>query len=278
MTAPVIRTMAPGDVDFAISLAAKEGWNPGLSDGPCFYAADKDGFLISELDGQPVASISAVRYNEHFGFVGLYIVVPEVRHKGYGWQLWQHAMQHLDGCNVGLDAVTEQEATYKKVGFSTHYRSARFQGRGGGEMPTGVIPLFRVPFEQVLAYDAQCFPAPRPEFLQAWLSAPSIHSHAIMDGGRLKGFGVIRPCGTGYKIGPLFADDETSADTIYRALCASVDDQPVFLDVIEPNTAAQALPVRYSMDEVFVTVRMYTRGEPAMDTSKIFGVTSFELG
>ena len=33
---PVIRTMTRDDLDFAIRLAAKEGWNPGLSDADCF--------------------------------------------------------------------------------------------------------------------------------------------------------------------------------------------------------------------------------------------------
>ncbi|WP_222705793.1 GNAT family N-acetyltransferase [Salidesulfovibrio onnuriiensis] len=278
MSQPVIRTMTRSDVNFAMGLAAAEGWNPGLSDGGCFFEADRNGFFLSELNGAPVASISAVHYNDAFGFVGLYIVVPEARHKGYGWELWRHAMAHLEGCNVGLDAVTEQEATYRRAGFRTHYRSARFQGAVGGDMPMGATPLSNVSFDQVLAYDAQCFPAPRSEFMHAWLHAPSVKSFGVLDGGDLKGFGVIRPCGVGYKIGPLFADDEATADTLFRALCASVEGGPVFLDVIEPNAMARALTKRYGMDEVFVTVRMYTRGEPAMDKGKIFGVTSFELG
>ncbi len=278
MCDPGIRTMTREDVDFAIKLAADEGWNPGLSDAGCFHVADRHGFSISEQNGKPVATISAVRYSDDFGFVGLYIVTPEARHKGYGWQIWRHAMRHLGGCNVGLDAVTEQEATYKKAGFSTYYRSARYQSVGGGDMPDGVVSLSTVPFDRVLAYDALCFPASRSEFMHAWLHAPSVHSYGVMEDDEFKGFGVIRPCGMGYKIGPLFADDEAVADTLFRALCASVDDQPVFLDVIEPNKAAQALPKRYGMEEVFVTVRMYTKGEPAIDLGKIFGVTSFELG
>ena len=37
------------EVAFAIDLAAREGWNPGLHDAECFFAADPDGFLIGEL-------------------------------------------------------------------------------------------------------------------------------------------------------------------------------------------------------------------------------------
>ena len=35
-----VRTMQREDVAFAIDLAAREGWNPGLHDAECFFAAD----------------------------------------------------------------------------------------------------------------------------------------------------------------------------------------------------------------------------------------------
>jgi hypothetical protein len=57
-----IRPMQREELAFAIELAAAEGWNPGLHDAQCFYAADPGGFLIGELAGEPVGCISAVSY------------------------------------------------------------------------------------------------------------------------------------------------------------------------------------------------------------------------
>lgn len=275
---PIIRTMTREDVDFAIRLAAKEGWNPGLSDAECFYAADPEGFFVSERNGESVGTISAVRYEGGFGFVGLYIMVPEARGKGWGMELWNHAMDHLKGCNVGLDAVTAQEQTYARSGFSTFYRSARYEGMGGGTRPEGVVRLESVEFAKVAAYDRQCFPGARENFMQTWLAAPGAQGFGVLDGENLAGFGVIRPCAKGYKIGPLFADNAGIAESLYLALTAAIPGEKVYLDIIEPNTAAGALVKKYGLTEVFVTVRMYTGNEPDMDTDKIFGVTSFELG
>jgi len=275
---PTIRTMTRDDVDFAIRMAAREGWNPGLSDAECFYAADPEGFFVSELDGEPVATISAVRYGEDFGFVGLYIVTPDARGKGYGMELWQHAMTHLEGRNVGLDAVTEQEHTYVKSGFSSYYRSTRFEGIGGGSKPANVVPLTTVDFAQVVEYDRKCFPGARDNFMHAWLEAVGATGFAVMDGKRLAGFGVLRPCAMGYKIGPLFADDGEVAASLFQALTASIPGEKFYLDVVEPNIAAMALAKKHDLTEVFVTVRMYTGDAPDMDMDKIFGVTSFELG
>lgn len=275
---PTIRTMTREDVDFAVRLAAREGWNPGLSDADCFHAADPDGFFISELNGEPIGTMSAVRYDDGFGFLGFYIMVPQARGKGYGMELWNHAVQHVDDCIVGLDAVTEQEATYKKSGFRPVYRSTRFEGRGGGSRPDAVTPLEKVDLAAVLDYDRACFPGEREEFMTAWLDAAGARGFAVMDGDRLAGFGVARPCVKGYKIGPLFADNGEAAEAIYQALKASIGPEQFYLDVIEPNKAAMKLVEREGLDEVFVTVRMYRGGEPEVDTDKVFGVTSFELG
>ncbi len=275
---PTIRTMTREDVDFAIRQAAKEGWNPGLSDAECFYAADPDGFFISELNGEPIATISAVRYEDNFGFLGLYIVTPDARGKGYGMELWDHAIKHLEGCNIGLDAVTEQEQTYAKAGFSTFYRSTRFEGVGGGSKPDGVVSLSDVDFAKIVEYDRQCFPGARKNFMQTWLDATGATGFGVMDGDKLTGFGVIRPCAMGYKIGPLFADNAETAETIYQALVSRIPGEKFYLDVIEPNEAAGALAKLHNLEEVFVTVRMYTGAAPEMDMNKIFGVTSFELG
>ena len=48
------------ELAFAIDLAAHEGWNPGLHDAECFFAADADGFLIGEVGDKPVGCISAI--------------------------------------------------------------------------------------------------------------------------------------------------------------------------------------------------------------------------
>jgi len=41
-----IRRMTRDEVEFAIDLAAEEGWNPGIHDGECFYATDPNGFFV----------------------------------------------------------------------------------------------------------------------------------------------------------------------------------------------------------------------------------------
>lgn len=273
-----IRRMTRAEVDLAIEWAAMEGWNPGLHDAHCFHATDPEGFLIAYLGSDPVGCISVVAYDDSFGFLGLYIVRPEFRGKGYGLQLWKAGMAHLGDRNVGLDGVVAQQANYKKSGFRLAYRNIRYEGIGQATMPSGMTDLSAIPFDALCAYDSALFPVPRTRFLGEWITQPEAVGYAVCNDGRLSGYGLLRRCRRGWKIGPLFADDSDIADRLLRALSSRAQGTPVYLDVPETNPAAVMLAERWGMSKVFETARMYTKEAPVLPFERLFGVTTFELG
>jgi GNAT superfamily N-acetyltransferase len=233
--------------------------------------------LLGLLDGEPIASISGVAYDEGFGFLGFYIVKPGHRGKGYGLRIWNACMDRLRGRNVGLDGVVAQQRNYRKSGYRLAYKNVRYQGTGGAAA-AGIVDASSLPFEALAAYDRTCFPAPRERFLRCWLAMPESAALAVLRRGRLAGYGVVRRCRAGHKIGPLFADDAEAAEALFRALAARAADEPFFLDVPEINAEAKALVARHGMTPVFETARMYTGPDPAIALDRVFGVTSFELG
>lgn len=269
------------EIDLAVEWAAREGWNPGLHDADCFHAADSGGFLIGLVDDEPVAVISAVRYGRDFGFIGFYIVRPESRGQGHGIAIWNAAMQRLEGRNVGLDGVVEQQDNYRKSGFQLAYRNIRYEGRGIRDDLdlTGMVELGTLPFESIESYDRPFFPAARTGFLNCWVHQPGSRALGRLRNGRLVGYGVRRSCRDGHKIGPLFADTEDDAEALFQALATGLGDHdPVFLDTPETNPAAIRLAERHGMTVVFETARMYTGPAPDLPLDRIFGVTTFELG
>jgi ribosomal protein S18 acetylase RimI-like enzyme len=274
----VIRTMSRPEVDLAVEWAAREGWNPGLSDAECFHAADPRGFLIGEIADRSVACISAVAYGEAFGFIGFYIVEPEFRGRGYGIRIWRAAMARLGARNVGLDGVIAQQDSYRKSGFRLAYRNVRYEGRAEAGATHGSVPLAALPFAEIEAYDRTVFPEPRCAFLERWLAIPDAHARGVVRDGRLAGYAVARPCRSGFKIGPLFADDAEAAEALFGDLSAKVAGAQIYLDVSQVNPSAVALAERHAMSAVFETARMYTGPDPEIDVARVFGVTTFELG
>ena len=275
-----IRVMRQEEIALAIDLAAAEGWNPGLNDAECFFAADPNGFLIGELAGKMVGCVSAVSYAGRFGFVGLYIVRPEFRGRGFGIQLWQAALERLRGHNIGLDGVLAQQGNYSKSGFRLAYRNVRYRGKTqSAERPASVLPAAVVGFTTIREYDRRIFPEQRDDFLRTWLAQPAAGAFVAVDDGRLTGYTVVRKCRDGWKIGPLAADDATIARRLYDAASAhAANGDPIFLDVPEINSAAQAMVGELELAPVFETARMYTGPNPTIDLPKVFGVTTFELG
>ena len=276
-----VATMTADQVALAIRLAADEGWNPGLHDAAGFHAADPGGFLVGLLDGEPIGCISAISYPGGFGFIGLYIVVPQYRGQGYGIRLWRAGMARLSGHNVGLDGVLAQQDNYRRSGFALAYSNIRYERSGPLAPPTdpALVPISRAPFAALLEFDRLHFPAPRAAFLRNWIAQPESTGLAHYAEGRLRGCGVIRRCLQGWKIGPLFADDPLIAEQLYLGLCRQAHpDDPVYLDVPEVNAAGVALAAKYRMKKVFGTARMYTGPLPAIPLQQIYGVTTFELG
>ena len=277
-----IKPMTREDLDVAVNWAAAEGWNPGLHDANCFYAADPRGFFMGWLDDEPIAAISVVKYGASFGFLGFYMVRPEFRGRGYGWPLWQAGLQTLAGRTVGLDGVVDQQSNYLKSGFQLAYRNIRYEGWGDGQVappPEAIVPLSSLPPAQIIEYDRPFFPDDRTAFLRCWLTQPEGVALGYVEGQALVGYGVLRPCRQGYKIGPLFADTPAIADPLFQQLKAHVPaGEPVYLDVPEVNAAAVALAQRYGLTSMFETARMYLPAAPVLPCDRIFGVTTFELG
>lgn len=273
-----VRTLEAREAHIPLEWAREEGWNPGHHDAICFHAADPQGFLTSLHEGEPAAVISVVRYGPSFAFLGLYICRSDLRGRGYGSRVWNVGIAHAGTRTIGLDGVPAQQANYARSGFGLAWRNARYQGIGGGEPARGLIDLDEVPFAMIADYDRHVFEAGRRSFLRHWIAQPDAVRLGIVRDGALVGWGMLRPCTEGAKIGPLFADDQGAAERLLDGLLASVPGQAVFLDVPEPNGVANRAAEARGMVPVFETARMYAGSRPEIALERVWGITSFELG
>ncbi|MDP1840651.1 MAG: GNAT family N-acetyltransferase [Reyranella sp.] len=276
-----IDTASADDVARMAEWAADEGWNPGNTDVLAFHAADPGAFLIGRLDGRPVACISVVRYGAALGFLGFYIARPEARGKGYGIKIWDAGMARLKGRNVGLDGVVAQQHNYKKSGFRLAWNNIRHEGAAPPAAPPAGVTLVdarAVPFDLLAAYDRRFFPEARDNFLAPWIGLPERAGLVAMKDGELQGFGVIRPCRSASRIGPLYAASPEIAGALVSALAQKTGATAVAIDVPDRNKAAVTLVEQMGLKPAFETARMYTGVDPAADYAGLFGVTSLELG
>jgi hypothetical protein len=280
--AVTIRNLDESSLETTLDWAADEGWNPGLDDAASFFATDPQGFLGLFVGAELVVTISAVQYDPKFGFVGFYICRPERRGEGLGLRLFETALAGIDARTVGLDGVVEQEENYARSGFVTAHRNVRFGGHA--RVPAWVDRRVRAlrsdDVEQLVSYerDAAVFPTQRRRFLERWLAARGTYGFAIDDDDVIAGYGVIRQCRYGHKIGPLFCESPSDAELLLAVLVGAIDGGDVFLDVPQPNTRAIQLARDLGLSPTFETVRMYRGPDPAIALDRVFGITTLELG
>lgn len=267
-----IRRLDLDGIATLVDWAAAEGWNPGLADASAFAAADPNGFLGAYLGERLVAGISVVTYDERFGFLGLYICHPDFRGQGHGKAVWDAGMAYLGQRVVGLDGVPAQQANYRAMGFVTAYETTRMGGifSRAPARQCRVEPLRDV--ADILSLDRACFPAPRPQFLSLWTRPPHRTFVAWRDDA-VVGYMVVRPCRKGHKIGPLFADDQDVALDLLGAVAGDIQ-----IDVPRHQSGLLDHLARLGFLSQFDTARMYRGPAPTLDRTKVFGITTLELG
>jgi GNAT superfamily N-acetyltransferase len=284
-----IRHLPPEHLATPFTWAHEEGWNPGTHDLIPFTQVDPMGFIGGYMNDELVAIISAVRYNQHFGFIGFYIVAPKHRGNGYGMQIWNAGIEHLkDLPCVGLDGVLLQMDNYHKSGFTFAHKNCRFEGKpqqiqanADGKLDLGesLKPLAEVADERLASFDERYFPTRRATFLKTWSNQDNQRGLVVVRGDEICAYGIIRECRLGYKIGPLFAQTPTQASSLILALCSNLEPQaPVYLDPPATNIMAITLAQSLGMRMIFETARMYKGAAPNLPIEHIYGITSFELG
>jgi hypothetical protein len=237
------------------------------------------GFFLGRVRGEPVASVSGVRYGDGHGFLGFYLTRADLRGRGYGRQLWRAALAHLHGRNAGLDGVVAQQDAYRESGFRRAWTHLRYEGTPPAEADAGadvtLVDGRSAPFGDLADLDRRHFPAGREAFLSLWVGLPGHTSLAAVCDGRLAGFGVARPAQHGTRVGPLYADSSEIALALLSGLSAG---RPVALDVPDVNARAVRLTQDLGFEPTFECARMYTGPVPDFDTDGVFANTTLELG
>ncbi len=287
--------MQKGDIPLVTHWARTEGFAPGAGDVGIYRHTDRQGVWVGTLGKNPIGCIAGVRYNAAYGFIGLFLVVPEQRGNGYGLELWKHALEHLTclPC-IGLEAALDRVKDYSTWGFNTSSPTTRWQWVGNDELPgnkgyseeevsgLSILQDDEIPSIVIQSYDAKREPSPRPHFLADWLHHPAGTVLALVDhNGSCHGFGRIRPCllseGEGWRIGPLLADSPQLAEFLLRLLVKR-HQGVVLLDTPGLNSFATPLLKRIGFNEISRTIRMYRGDQPPISMNDIYGLACLELG
>lgn len=278
----VVEALRRDELDRVVAWAAGEGWNPGRSDVRIAWDLQPQAFLALRQGDRLVGVGTIFRHDVTYGFMGLFIVDPELRGQGLGAGLWTHRRDLLlsrlrPGATIGMDGVVALTPFYRRGGFTQAYRNLRMQGVAG-HYASGAVALTVRDLEAIEALDRPTFPVRRTDLLRRWIDQPGAVARGIIRDKELTAWAMCRPCAVGHKLGPVVAIDSGAAREAVASVLDAVAGDQVQLDVPEVNADALALASEFGLDESFACARMYLGPPPSVDLGSLYGVTSFEFG
>ena len=278
---------------FKTEISRDQGFAPGVGDLRIYQNTDKQGLWVGWLNDKPIGCIAGVRYNQNYGFLGLFIVIEKYRGRGFGLQLWKKALSHLSDLPcIGLEAAPERITDYSKWGFTVSSKTTRWQWMGDGKL---IEDNFRIddlsnfsfvegsyiPSKAVAQFDEKRETTPRPHFLSNWLNHPAGKVIAVIDKqGKCHGFGRIRPCllqhGNGWRIGPLMADTPKLLKILLKKL---IDSHPglIIIDAPGLNKYASTLFNDLGFKTESETFRMYKGYQPPVSMKDVYVIKFWEI-
>ena len=280
-----VRQMSEDDVPFANSLREIAGWNQTVRDWRGYLSYDPEGCFVAEVDGKRAGTATTIRYGDRFGWIGMVLVHPDYRRLGIGTHLLNRAIARLKESGVRgikLDATPMGRNVYVPIGFVDEYELSRYEVTAPAPNQAAldqVSPFADADFVAALQLDAEAFGAERAAVLRSLAVRNPELCFAVTGTTGVDGFLLAREGANAIQVGPWIARTQEVADQLLRALLHRADGRRVFIDVVAPNAAANALMRTHGFGVQRTLTRMFLgeNAHPGVPTL-VFGISSPEKG
>lgn len=254
-----ITSLGAADVDAGLALSDAAGWNQTADDW-AFFIGHGHAIGCRDDEGRLVATAAALPYGDALGWISMVLVAPSQRHRGLATALLGECMRWLaaSGRVAVLDATPAGAPVYRRLGFTSGFAFARWQGEGAGRPTT--TSTTAADYAEIIALDAASGAAPRSALLHAFLARSG--SRAWLSPGR-NGFVVARAGRLTTQVGPLVAATEAEAITLLDAALEATTGR-VFIDVPERSTEIAAALQRRGFARQRPFTRMALGGGPVL--------------
>lgn len=220
-----------------------EGWNIGIYDSDIYYKIDPTGHFVAKTTNN-IASLSLIKHSPYFFTLGPFIVHKWYRKLGIGEAILNATIANMehDHPKAGtiLFSVPEQIERYKRIGFIPCINIERWYVKS--IEPTHIKNECRAITRQLVPYINQYYQqhhiVSREILLNELLLKPEINGLVFIENNIIKGFGFIRRCIRGFRIGALIADTPVIAKELINELLVFAHSEPAFIDVPSSNLNA----------------------------------------
>ncbi|KAF2729218.1 hypothetical protein EJ04DRAFT_580790 [Polyplosphaeria fusca] len=244
-------------------LMVELGWNRDPDDAITHYRVGGDGakwILAARKDNdKPEGCVVAFTYPNGTGWIGFFCVNAPFRQNGLGRLLWRGLEDEYLSTNtltIGLDGVEQQVPTYTRRGYQVCARIPLMMRPSLLERPMAtkipelsngekVVDIRDVEPRALAAVDLAHTGLDRTVLWteEALFSRQDAYGYAIVSGGDLTGFVLVRRCEQGHRVGPLYAETYAQGQTLLELAMNRVRDVKASLvaEIFGTNANAKKL-------------------------------------
>nr|POE72428.1 hypothetical protein CFP56_12301 [Quercus suber] len=215
--------------------------------------------LIDKIKNVPVGHVGAIVHSNKIGWISAFVIDEAHRGKGLGRELFRAAMidaRDNDCRMIGLDAVAEQRGTYGRRGFiesqlgTVHIMSRPLvvekpirdlTNRTG----TGhIVSLREVPQSLLVQHELKYTGLERGELWtdRHMFGRPDVAGYALVTKKTpesvddILAWALTRRCFEGFRIGPLYAQNEVSAKVVLEAVMETLTPERIRVTPLPKDT------------------------------------------
>ncbi len=260
-----LRAMTIADIPAGMRLKELAGWNQTAADWRRFLACSPHGCFVAEVDAQVCGTVATIPFEDRFAWIGMVLVDPEYRGRGFGTTLLETAIDALERLNLAalkLDATPQGKPLYEKLGFRSEYEIGRWTRRrspsGSANSSTAaresVSPEL---LESICEFDRHVFGADRRYLLTSLHEEAPEFTRGILRDGTLRGYTFGRRGSFADHLGPWMATDAGTARHLLQDFLASSSREVQIADCPSAHAAAGDLLTSVGFSHTRQLIRMF---------------------
>ncbi len=260
-----LRVMTSADIPAGMQLKERAGWNQTAADWRRFLEHSPEGCFVAEVGAQVCGTVTTITFEDRFAWIGMVLVDPECRGRGFGTALLERAIHYLDELDLSaikLDATPQGQPLYEKLGFLPEYEIGRWTRR----QPPGVAMPARTAVaesaspalvESICEFDRQVFGADRTGLLMSLHEEAPELTRGILRDGTLAGYALGRRGSFADHLGPWMARDPDTARQLLEAFLAASSRQTQIADCLSAHAATGELVKSFGFGYSRPLIRMF---------------------
>jgi ribosomal protein S18 acetylase RimI-like enzyme len=254
-----LRSMTPEDIPASILLCRANRWNQLSGDLQIFLHLSPNDCRVAVKANKIVGSVTTIRYQQAFSWIGMLLVDPSCQRQGIGMQLLLEALYILKAeGTVKLDATPAGREVYRKMDFQDEFHLSRMQLTTNQKPQTTLArPMQQQDLERIAIFDQDIFGAGRQPLLNWFYTGSPELAFVVEEGTEITGYCLGRKGYSFTQIGPVIARDRSIARDLVSAALMHCTGQPVILDTPHHDPQWQAWLTSIGFSEQRPFIRMY---------------------